>query len=286
MIEFKCYWCYQIKIKEDKTIFKKENNITYIYDENNCVEGDLFNCCLDCYTDKNLDELEFNCLSCDKLFHRELDSFRDCDCGFYCLSCYEENGIDCNDCYNCYECDEYKNQYNSNWCNGCSVSYCKECKNVYSCNGFTCSWVNCNECSIKCVGCNKYYCRNCNCEDCYYVQCCETIKNEDFIVECDNCNFDNCDTCIFDCNFCNMSFCIECMKNKNSCLNCFKKPKGNKIYQNTDKLKCRNCPICLDKFKYKEEIIKTNCNHLFHYMCIKKWKSCNCPICRTKHFLD
>ena len=40
------------------------------------------------------------------------------------------------------------------------------------------------------------------------------------------------------------------------------------------------CCICLEYFESK--IIKLDCNHLFHYKCINKWRKINnkCPICR------
>ena len=40
------------------------------------------------------------------------------------------------------------------------------------------------------------------------------------------------------------------------------------------------CTICLDD--EKEDLIKLNCNHIYHRECITKWISTNdsCPICR------
>ena len=48
------------------------------------------------------------------------------------------------------------------------------------------------------------------------------------------------------------------------------------------KEKIDDCSICL-KPMYKNYHIKTNCDHLFHKACIRKWYKTNndCPLCRT-----
>lgn len=45
-----------------------------------------------------------------------------------------------------------------------------------------------------------------------------------------------------------------------------------------------SCPICLEDFKNKDEIINLLCNHIFHKVCIDRWKLCSkiCPYCRTE----
>ena len=54
------------------------------------------------------------------------------------------------------------------------------------------------------------------------------------------------------------------------------------------------CSICLfdchqeqdeqDEQDEQEQIIKTNCNHVFHLTCLSKWvnQSKTCPICRNE----
>jgi hypothetical protein len=45
------------------------------------------------------------------------------------------------------------------------------------------------------------------------------------------------------------------------------------------------CLICMDEFNKEDDIIKTNCKHLFHKNCIKTWlceESNKCPICRIE----
>ena len=45
-----------------------------------------------------------------------------------------------------------------------------------------------------------------------------------------------------------------------------------------------SCSICLSKLKDKYVI--TNCNHKYHFICLKRWKSSSeeflCPICRKQ----
>lgn len=64
-------------------------------------------------------------------------------------------------------------------------------------------------------------------------------------------------------------------------------------YKNVSKgIKTENekCVICYDSFEEKENVKMTNCFHLFHFKCIKKWieskansaQSPECPICRRK----
>ena len=47
--------------------------------------------------------------------------------------------------------------------------------------------------------------------------------------------------------------------------------------------KNEECPICYDKMKNKELIVKIQCSHLYHQKCINKWimKRNNCPMCRA-----
>jgi len=47
-----------------------------------------------------------------------------------------------------------------------------------------------------------------------------------------------------------------------------------------------SCSICLEQFNTESSIINTDCNHLFHSHCLKKWLttacySQSCPICRN-----
>ena len=50
-----------------------------------------------------------------------------------------------------------------------------------------------------------------------------------------------------------------------------------------DTLTKNNCSICLDEFT-DEQILMTNCEHIYHYKCIKDWKTKSnkftCPLCR------
>ena len=41
-----------------------------------------------------------------------------------------------------------------------------------------------------------------------------------------------------------------------------------------------NCSICLETFKYKDELTVLDCKHCFHTSCINSWKQ-TCPLCRT-----
>nr|GMC97128.1 E3 ubiquitin-protein ligase MBR2-like [Ipomoea batatas] len=44
-----------------------------------------------------------------------------------------------------------------------------------------------------------------------------------------------------------------------------------------------SCCICLDEFSTGDELGKINCEHKFHFMCIREWLKLNniCPICRA-----
>lgn len=44
----------------------------------------------------------------------------------------------------------------------------------------------------------------------------------------------------------------------------------------------RDCPICLEILE-NHNIIKTNCNHIFHESCLYMWGE-NCPLCRSECF--
>lgn len=49
------------------------------------------------------------------------------------------------------------------------------------------------------------------------------------------------------------------------------------------KLITDKCPICLEKYEYEDDIILTNCYHLFHQKCIDNSIENNiitCPSCR------
>ena len=52
----------------------------------------------------------------------------------------------------------------------------------------------------------------------------------------------------------------------------------NKYIFNKEDL-VKECAICCDNFSVKEEIIKLNCNHMFHVKCILQWNK-TCPYCR------
>ena len=43
------------------------------------------------------------------------------------------------------------------------------------------------------------------------------------------------------------------------------------------------CSICLEEFKYDEELKKLKCDHIFHKDCLEPWLNNNnkCPICRA-----
>ena len=45
------------------------------------------------------------------------------------------------------------------------------------------------------------------------------------------------------------------------------------------------CPICLDKFYNHNDIVYTNCSHIYHKTCIKNWKIIKniCPLCNTEN---
>ena len=55
---------------------------------------------------------------------------------------------------------------------------------------------------------------------------------------------------------------------------------------NIDNNISKECLICLECFSdNNEELIKINCDHLFHNNCIKNWLCCEsnkCPICRIE----
>ena len=55
--------------------------------------------------------------------------------------------------------------------------------------------------------------------------------------------------------------------------------KKEKIELNNDE----NCTVCLDPFKIDDIITILNCNHKYHYNCIKQWteKERSCPLCRV-----
>jgi len=44
------------------------------------------------------------------------------------------------------------------------------------------------------------------------------------------------------------------------------------------------CTTCIETFKLGEDVIKLDCNHVFHQDCIFPWLSENrtCPICRNE----
>ena len=46
------------------------------------------------------------------------------------------------------------------------------------------------------------------------------------------------------------------------------------------------CPICFEFLENQNEIVKTNCNHQFCFVCLSEWLRRNpdnytCPICRS-----
>ncbi|MFQ6646790.1 hypothetical protein Gotur_019869 [Gossypium turneri] len=47
--------------------------------------------------------------------------------------------------------------------------------------------------------------------------------------------------------------------------------------------RCTECVICLEEFKDGDSCrVLTNCNHLYHQLCIDEWlvKDSHCPLCR------
>ena len=44
-----------------------------------------------------------------------------------------------------------------------------------------------------------------------------------------------------------------------------------------------NCSICMEQFKIKDKIMKLNCDHIFHDICLIKWLNNDntCPNCRN-----
>jgi hypothetical protein len=59
-------------------------------------------------------------------------------------------------------------------------------------------------------------------------------------------------------------FCSECTKN----MIC---------YPDTDEIECS---LCKDKLKGTCRVTKTDCNHFFHYKCLKQLQKPLCPLCR------
>jgi hypothetical protein len=59
-----------------------------------------------------------------------------------------------------------------------------------------------------------------------------------------------------------------------------------KQYYKTKILKSKThkkyCIICLENYKFQDKIAFMECNHKYHYFCLKKWLNVNpsCPICR------
>ncbi len=57
-----------------------------------------------------------------------------------------------------------------------------------------------------------------------------------------------------------------------------------KILKTLNYNKDDTCSICLDSFG-KRVIVKTNCDHCFHSLCLKQWLTKNnkqCPYCRKE----
>lgn len=53
-------------------------------------------------------------------------------------------------------------------------------------------------------------------------------------------------------------------------------------YDSTKELKNDGCAICLSDFVEKEDLIKLNCEHIFHWTCAKRWlmQKRLCPLCQ------
>ncbi|KAB2010467.1 hypothetical protein ES319_D10G240000v1 [Gossypium barbadense] len=57
------------------------------------------------------------------------------------------------------------------------------------------------------------------------------------------------------------------------------------LYKNEEgtESRCTECVICLEEFKDGDSCrVLTNCNHLYHQLCIDGWlvKDSHCPLCR------
>lgn len=51
---------------------------------------------------------------------------------------------------------------------------------------------------------------------------------------------------------------------------------------NIDQYKNQQCSICCSEYDIGDNVSKLNCDHLFHYNCIKEWGCYNqtCPLCK------
>ena len=49
-----------------------------------------------------------------------------------------------------------------------------------------------------------------------------------------------------------------------------------------DRIISEDCVICLETFQLNQKITTLDCNHYYHYKCIKEWtkKERSCPLCR------
>ena len=72
----------------------------------------------------------------------------------------------------------------------------------------------------------------------------------------------------------------ECIKTCKNNYDILKLP-VYKILSN-DNLLLDECPICLEKYKVNDKIIKLYCSHSFHKDCLSEWfkKNNTCPQCR------
>ena len=83
-------------------------------------------------------------------------------------------------------------------------------------------------------------------------------------------------------------FCKRCDNNDNNDNNQSLLPDTSKIQkkmiQFTEEMNNKECSICLEEFKKDEELIKIECQHYFHGICINNWFKTNgtCPLCRLE----
>ena len=138
------------------------------------------------------------------------------------------------------------------------------------------------------IPCNNFKCNESHCKDGkHYYQtrndCSQTLKHEDanelvLLIEKKIHSYNTCENCskIWDMNLEDRQEEID-EDHSHICDNCaFTNHLNEKTLESLG-----DCSICL-KSMYCNDLVKTECEHLFHKECLKIWlnKKNNCPLCR------